>query len=112
MKKALFTDTLREIKRSVGRYISILAIIALGCGFFSGVKATMPDMIDTADEMFDRQHLMDLKLVSTVGIRSEDVNAVRNSENVESVAAGYSKDVLYYFNDQNCVLKVMSVPKS
>ena len=53
MKKALFKDTFREIKISAGRFISILAIVALGCGFFAGLKATMPDMVDSANEYFE-----------------------------------------------------------
>ncbi len=112
MKKALFKDTLTEIKRSMGRFLSIFAIIALGCGFFAGIKATMPDMVDTAETYFEDHQLMDMKLVSTIGVQSEDVTAVRRAENVESAAAGYSKDVFYYYNNQNLILKVMSVPKS
>lgn len=107
---ALLLDTFREIKRSLSRFISIFAIIALGCGFFSGVKATMPDMVESAREYFDDRQLMDIKLMSTAGVRSEDVDAVRNAENVEAAIPGYSKDVFYYYNNQNCVLKVMSLP--
>lgn len=107
---ALLLDTFREIKRSLSRFISIFAIIALGCGFFSGVKATMPDMVESAREYFDDRQLMDLKLMSTAGVRSEDVDAVRKAENVEAAIPGYSKDVFYYYNNQNCVLKVMSLP--
>lgn len=110
MKRALFTDTLRELRRSMGRFISIFAIIALGCGFFSGVKATMPDMTQTAEDYFMTQQLMDLRLLSSIGVKSDDVTAVRRAQNVESAAAGYSKDVFYRYDDQNCVLKVMSVP--
>ena len=110
MKKALLKDTLREIKGSLGRFISIFAIIALGCGFFSGVKSTMPDMVETAEQYFRDQSLMDLKLMSSIGVKSEDVAAVRAAENVEAASAGYSRDVFYYYNNQNSVLKVMSVP--
>ncbi len=110
MKSAILKDTFREIKRSFGRFISIFAIIALGCGFFSGIKATMPDMIDSAYKYFDEQSLMDLRLMSNIGIRSENVSAVRKAENVSAAIPGYSKDVFYRYNNQNCVLKVMSVP--
>ena len=112
MKRALFTDTLRELKRSVGRYISILAIIALGCGFFSGLKATMPDMIETALDYFEDNRLMDLRLMSSAGVKSDDLMAVRKAPGVESAAAAYSKDVFYFHKNQNLVLKVMSVPGS
>ena len=112
MKKALFTDTRRELRLSMGRFIAIFAIIALGCGFFAGLKATMPDMVETAEQYFIDLELMDVKLMSSAGIRSEDVSAVRKAEGVEAAAAGYSKDVFYKYKDQNIVLKVMSVPGS
>ncbi len=108
MKKALFLDTTREIKHSFGRFLSILLIVALGCGFFAGLKATMPDMIDTASDYFIDNNLMDYKLMSGIGIKSEDVQAVRKADGVNGVAPGYSRDVYYRYDNQNCVLKVMS----
>ena len=108
MKNVLMRDTFREIKHSVSRFLSIFTIIALGCGFFSGIKATMPDMIDTASDYFVENNLMDLKLISTIGIRSEDVMQVRHAEGVKGAMPGYSKDVLYNYDNRNVVLKVMS----
>jgi len=108
LKNALIKDTFREIRHSLGRFLSIFAIVALGCGFFSGIKATMPDMVQTAEDYFDDNYLMDMKLVSTVGIRSRDVEAVKKADNVAGVCASYSKDVFYYYNNQNLVLKCLS----
>ena len=101
MKNALLLDTVREIKNSMSRFLSIFTIIALGCGFFSGIKATMPDMIDTASQYFIDNNLMDYKLMSNIGIKSEDVQAVRNAEGVEGALPSYSKDVFYYYENQN-----------
>ncbi len=108
MKNALIKDTFREIRHSMGRFLSIFAIVALGCGFFSGIKATMPDMIQTAEVYFEENNLMDIKLVSSIGVKSSDVEAVKKADNVEGVMAGYSKDVFYFYNNQNLVLKCMS----
>ena len=108
MKKALLKDTFREIKRTAGRFMSIFAIVALGCGFFAGIKATMPDMVDSANDYFEENHLMDYKMVSTIGVRSEDVEAVKKADSVQGVCAGYSKEVFYHYNDQNFVLKALS----
>lgn len=92
----------------MGRFLSIFAIVALGCGFFAGIKATMPDMVQTAEEYFEENRLMDIKLVSSIGVKSSDVEAVKKADNVEGVMAGYSKDVFYFYNNQNLVLKCMS----
>ncbi|MBR1862469.1 MAG: ABC transporter permease [Ruminococcus sp.] len=112
MKNALLKDTFREIKNSLGRFLSIFAIVALGCGFFAGLKATMPDMVETAAEYFEENKLMDLKLVSTIGIKSSDVEAVKKADHVKGAHAAYSKDVFYSYNEQNIVLKCLSFNSS
>ena len=38
MKNTMIKSTFREIKGSFGRWFAILAIVALGVGFFSGLK--------------------------------------------------------------------------
>lgn len=108
MQSARYRDILREIRRSLGRYFSIMLIVALGCGFFAGIKATMPDMVDSAKKYFAENRLMDYRLMSSIGIRSEDVEAVRKAEGVSGAAPGYAKDVFYNYDDKSCVLKVMS----
>ena len=108
MKNALIKDTYREIKGSLSRFMSILLIVMLGSGFFAGIKATMPDMVDMASAYFDDNRLMDLKLVSTIGVRSQDVEAVKACEGVSGAMAAYSKDVFYLYQNRNVVLKFMS----
>ena len=56
MKRSLTKDTFREIRHSMGRFLSIFAIVALGCGFFAGLKATMPDMVDSANDYFEENY--------------------------------------------------------
>lgn len=108
MKNALIKDTAREIRNSLSRFLSIFAIITLGCGFFAGIKATMPDMKETAEVYFDENNLMDLRLVSTIGVKAEDIAAVKKLDCVEGVMAGYSKDVFFSDNGKNAALKIMS----
>lgn len=108
MKTALLKDTFREIRRSFSRFLSIFIIVFLGCGFFAGVNATMPDMVKTAEIYYEENNLMDIRLVSTIGIKAEDIAAVKRLDCVEGVMAGYSKDVFYNYNNHNYVLKFMS----
>ena len=108
MKKALFKDTFREIKISAGRFLSILAIVALGCGFFAGLKATMPDMVDSANEYFSSNRLMDYKMVSTYGVSSEEIEKLKRCDNVRAAAGAYSKELFYNYEQQNHVLKAIS----
>ena len=108
MKTALFKDTLREIKISVGRFISIFAIVALGCGFFAGIKATMPDMVDSANSYFEDNRLMDYKLVSTFGVSSDEIEELKKLDTVEGACGGYSKEIFYNYEQQSHVLKAIS----
>lgn len=85
MKSAYITDSFRSIKRTFSRFVSIIAIVAIGSGLFCGLNAVGPDMIDTADNYYKDYNLMDLRLQSYLGLYEEDLEKVRNIEGVESV---------------------------
>lgn len=85
MSKAYITDSLRSIKRTFSRFVSIIAIVALGSGLFCGFNAVGPDMLNTADEYYDTYNLMDLRLQSYIGLYEEDLEQIRAIEGVESV---------------------------
>lgn len=99
MKKSLIKNTIREIKNSKARFFSIMAIIALGCGFYCGIKATAPSMEAMADNYYSRTELMDYRLVSTVGFDKSDVKALRDIDGVTLVEPGYFSDVVSNYND-------------
>jgi len=62
-----------EIRGSLGRFFSILCIVALGTSLFVGLTATEPDMISSGDMYADESELMDIKVVSTYGLTEEDI---------------------------------------
>lgn len=68
MKKALFKDSVREIKNTYKRFISILLMAFLGVGFFAGMKAASPDMVDTIDDFYKNQNVFDIQVISTLGL--------------------------------------------
>ena len=53
MGKSVFKDLIREIKGSLGRFISIMAITAIGAAFFAGVTASSGDMKRSLDNYYD-----------------------------------------------------------
>ncbi len=85
MSKAYVTDSLRSISKTMSRFISIILIVAMGCGLFCGLNAVGPDMLDTANDYYDKYNLMDLRLQSYLGLYEEDLEAVRKIEGVEAV---------------------------
>ncbi len=108
----MIKTTLREIKQSFGRYMAILAIIALGVGFFAGLKITKPVMIDMADNYWKDKQLYDFRLLSTMGFEQENVDAFARQEDVRAVEGAVSADILYMDGSENeNVMKVHSLPE-
>ena len=110
-KKAMWKDFYMEIRKSPGRFLSILFIVALGVAFFSGIRASEPDMRITGDAYFDSENLMDIKALSTYGVTEDDVEAFQNLEGVELAEGAYSADFLHNTEDDQRVLHVMGSQK-
>ncbi len=86
MNKALFKDTWRTMERTKSRFISLVAIVALGISFFAGIHATAPDMRDTATQYYIDTNAMDLQVISTAGLTDDDVRVIAGIQGVEHVS--------------------------
>lgn len=95
MKNTMIKTTLREIRHSLGRYLAILAIVALGVGIFSGLKITKPFMVATTDSYLKEKQFYDFRMVSTYGFEEEDVAYLAEQKDARCVHGAYSYDVLY-----------------
>ena len=91
MKSALKKDFFREIRRNSGRFISILFIVLLGAAFYAGIRSANYDMKYSADHYYDQTRLMDIRVVSTLGLTEADLEDMRQVEGVESVVGGYTQ---------------------
>ena len=108
-KKALRKDFYMEIRRSLGRFLSIFFIVAIGCAFFSGIRSSEPDMRYSGDAYFDNRNLMDIEVISTLGLTGDDVDAIRGVEGISDAEGGYSVDVLCSEGDNQIAVHVMSL---
>ncbi len=110
MKSMMKKTTLREIRESLGRYLAIMAIVALGVGLFAGLKITETVMVGSADAFWQAQQLYDYRLVSTLGFEEEDVQALAQKADVRAVQGAMEADVLYTDEQGNDkVLKAHSI---
>ncbi len=109
IKKALLKDTFKEIKKSYKRFISILLMALLGVGFFAGLRAASPDMVDSIDTYYKNQNVYDIEVMSTLGLTDSDIEALSNIENVENVYGTYSRDGLIKTNEREIVSKILCV---
>jgi putative ABC transport system permease protein len=109
-KKALRKDFYIEIKKSLNRFLSIFFIVALGVSFFSGIQASAPDMRSTGDWYFDQNSLMDIRVISTLGLTQDDLSAIGDLEEIDQVNGCYMEDVYCGEGDSREVLHVESIP--
>ena len=108
-KKALRKDFYMEIRRSIGRFMSIFFIVAIGCAFFSGIRASEPDMRYSGDAYFDNRNMMDIEVISTLGLTDDDLQAIEDVDGIEAAEGGYSVDVLSSEEDNQIAVHVMSL---
>ena len=90
----ILKNTLRKIKHSFGRFITLILIIAIGSAFFAGVRETSSDMIKTMDEYYDATNLMDFRIISTIGLTNDDLEALKNLENTQIVEENYTYETV------------------
>ena len=108
MPHALFTEIARTIKGSLARFLAIAGIVALGCGFFAGLKMASPDMQEAAHTFYANQHLYDLRVISTLGLSEKDVSALASVEGVEAVMPSRTVDIMATLTSSQSTARVSS----
>ena len=109
MKKALRKNFYMEIRHSLGRFLSIFFIVAIGCAFFSGIRASEPDMRYSGDAYFDEKNLMDIQVMSTMGLTKDDLDAIRAVDGVLDAEGSYATDVLCTIRGNQVAVHVMAL---
>lgn len=111
-KNVLVKNLLRTIRGSFGRYIAIVAIIALGASIFVGLISTKTDMVATGQMFMDKQNMFDLRLLSTYGWSQAEVDQVTKMDGVEYAEGAISMDVIgsRTGGERDLVYKLHSIP--
>ncbi|MBQ1433708.1 MAG: FtsX-like permease family protein, partial [Ruminococcus sp.] len=94
MRSKMTASALREIRSSFGRFMAILSIIALGVGFFTGVRITTPAMVNTVGGFMTDHELFDYRIISTLGWEDKDVDKLKEREDVRAAEGAYALDLL------------------
>lgn len=94
----------RTIFGSLGRYIAIMAIIALGVGFFAGVKNTKGSMMETLDKYVQDQNMYDYRLISTYGFTEDDEKALQKVDAVAEAEGSVTADFFSQDRDGNSII--------
>ena len=104
---------IREIKGSLGRYVAIFAIIALGAGLFMGLRMSRPDFMRSFTNYTEEYNFYDIRLNSTMGLTDDDLKAVRAVDGVIDAEGCRASDFLYNTEEEdNLIMLVQSIPES
>lgn len=107
MKKALLKDSIKEIKNTYKRFLSILLMAFLGVGFFAGIRASSPDMVDTINYYYNEHQVYDIQILSTLGLTNEDIEEISKIDNIEQVDGTYEVDGAIEIDSKEVIAKVM-----
>ena len=112
MNKSMWKTTLREIKNSLGRYLAIFAIIALGVGFFSGLRVTHDAMVEATDGFVAEHSMFDYRLISTLGFIDDDIDEFKQTDGIEDAYGAYRADAIVADNGTEYVASFHSLDDS
>ncbi|MCF0140760.1 MAG: ABC transporter permease [Mogibacterium sp.] len=104
-------STLREIRASKERYLAIMAIVALGVGFFSGLKVTKAGMLSTCEDYLAKCNFFDYQIATSYGIDEDSVKLAEKNANVKTAEATRDVDAIISFGDEQIVMKAISMPE-
>ena len=107
---AFATGIVRSVRSSLGRFLAIMVIVALGCGFFAGLRMSGPDMRAAADAYYDDTGLWDLRVISTLGLGEKDVERLAELEGVDAAAGVTSVDAMVRLGTEQVAARVASLP--
>lgn len=109
----LWRNTLREIKQSFGRFITIFIIIALGVGFFSGLKVSKTAMVETGNRYISKSNFYDYRIMSTLGCTDEDAEAFSELSYTEYAEGAFFTDAFFSTDSQqDLTLAVHSITEN
>ena len=111
-KNMMGRNLLMTIRSSLGRYIAIMAIVALGAGLFCGLRVTKVDMIATVQKYTDQQNMFDLQVMNNYGWEQSHVERLSQIEGVANAEGGISLDALIHFGDNDdSAFKLIAIPE-
>lgn len=105
----LITDALREISKTRSRFLSLLLLSALAVAFLSGLRTTAPVMERTADGYYDHHNLMDLHVLSTLGLTDDDIDYLASLEDISAAEGCYTADGILHLESNDLVVKLVSL---
>ena len=109
--RAFTKGVVRSVRGSLGRFLAILVIVALGCGFFAGLRMSGTDMRTAADAYYDDTALWDLRVMSTLGLDEKDLERLASTEGVGEVSGVTAVDAMVRIGAEQLAARVSTLPE-
>ena len=109
VKRILWKDIRQTLSGSMGRFVSIICLMALGSFALVGLKVAGPDMQATGAEFYGSNNLADVTVVSTYGLSEDDEKVIGEADGIRDIEYGYFKDVA--IKGANSSMRVFSKPE-
>ena len=109
MKSMLIKHIFMKIKDNYKRFLSLLSMALLGVGFYAGIQACSPDMLETLDDFYDKNNVFDIEIVSNLGLTDNDVKALSNINNIDKIIGIYSKDEYLNTINEQYVIRLIGL---
>lgn len=110
MSRTFIKNLLRDIKKTLSRFLSIVIIITVGVAIYDGVRATSPDLKMSGDHYFKESNFMDFKVISTLGLTEDDLWEIRKLDGITAAEGSYSLDAVVEKDKKAMVVNVNSLP--
>lgn len=108
-KKALNKDIRKSITHSLGRFISIMLLMALGSFALVGLSIAGPDMRKTGENYFKKYNTADITIISDYGIDKTEINQISKAKDIKNIEYIYLIDVTE--KNKNTSFRLFSKPK-
>lgn len=110
--KAYLKDSIKKVVANKSRYISIILIIALGVGFFTGMNSISFDMQKTAEVYLKDSNVYDFQIIYNLGIVDKDIEELKNIEGITNVEPAYIFDALVETEQKKLVVRTNSITQN
>ena len=112
MQNSYRKNILRDFKGNLSRFLSLFGIVALGVMILTGLVSFAPSMRIAGQKYYVEQNVFDLRVLSTLGLSEDDIDAIASTEGVTAVEAVKYLDVEGHWSstDEPAVLRVQQLP--
>lgn len=107
--KILSLKLLRNMKQSIGQFIAIVLVIAVGAFFYTGLVTLSDNLSAYTKGYFQEHNLSDLNVYYSQ-ISAEDVADLRGIEGIQHIEGRYTIQAAQAFEDYKASLTVHSIP--